>query len=60
MAEKSMFDDMSEAELNEFHAEIAISAEKIKRHTDEQIAKVPKSDGVTLVPIYIDAKDFIG
>lgn len=59
MTEKSMFDDMSEAELKEFHAEIAISAEKIKRHTDEQLAKAPKGEGVIMVPIYIDAKDFV-
>lgn len=59
MAEKSMFDDMSEAELKEFYAEIAISAEKIKRHTDEQLARAPKGEGVTMVPIYIDAKDFV-
>lgn len=59
MTEKSMFDDMSEDELIAFHNEIAVSAEKIKKYTDEQLAKVPKGTGATLVPIYIDAKDFV-
>lgn len=59
MTEKSMLDDMSDAELKEFHAEVAISAKKIKNYTDEQLAKAPKGAGVTIVPIYIDAKDFV-
>lgn len=31
MSEKSMFDDMSDAELKDFYAKIAIGAEKIKK-----------------------------
>lgn len=60
MSEKSMFDDMSDAELEEFCAKIAVSAEKIKKHTEEQIAKAPKSTGVTVIPIQINASDFAG
>lgn len=60
MTEKSMLDDMSEVELKEFYAEAAINAEKIKKHTEEQIAKAPKSTGVATIPIHINASDFVG
>ena len=59
MSEKSMFDDMSEAELKEFYAKVAINAEKIKKYTEEQIAKAPKSTGVATIPIHINASDFV-
>ena len=54
-----MFDDMSDAELKEFYAEIAIGAEKIKKHIEEQIAKAPKGTGVAVIPIHINASDFV-
>lgn len=60
MSETSMFDDMNEAELKEFYAKVAINAEKIKKYTEEQIAKAPKSTGVTVIPIQINASDFAG
>ena len=59
MSETSMFDDMSDAELKEFYAEIAINAEKIRKHTEEQIAKAPKGTGVAVIPIHINASDFV-
>lgn len=58
MSERSMFDDMSDTELKEFYAKIAIGAEKIKKYTEEQIAKAPKGTGVTVIPIHINASDF--
>ena len=59
MSEKSMFDDMSDAELKEFYAKVAINTEKIKKYTEEQIAKAPKGTGVTVIPIHINASDFV-
>ena len=54
-----MFDDMSDTELKEFYAKIAIGAEKIKKYTEEQIAKAPKGTGVAVIPIHINASDFV-